>query len=554
MDAQPTSGMKIGYEISDGQMETEHPVELSPSMLKDHYARFGANYRERSEALVTDILTLYNNTTGPTIVLDAQGGNLSDAHMQAHLRQFGVESLQNDVIHFPIPEIMPGFAPFRIESETDTGVSPNEPAQRIIDSYQRAGKLLMGEHTYHQSLLATSIISALITVLFERNRGDQRYNPDGAISFCHDELEATAQELQDAIQSEQSDPFPEIKDDQVRSLLSRVVDSGDTAQSMKIMDGVYNRLDQIRQDKWLHDVFNNTDAQFEFKTHLTDDVVILLEFNDSLRTNVKEVLADVAVTNLVRGMRHHDGQHCTEGHDSIETCRAAQAHTPESHSSPLCRSPWGDNHVINLILNGNWQLPTTDFVDRSLTEDGSNDLSIGISADLLELADTTDKTSLSSILQRTSTALLGQTPNSTETARIFTEAVHELTTDDLADLLSERPPDEWLVELPHAAETPRSRFDMTEHTRTPHEASDGNQPELTADDVEERIQDCPDGEWLTKHLDNPESSHSHMIIVKQLETPYGHPSSSHPLSEQERSEYETAVSTIHSRMRDRFGL
>jgi len=63
-------GMAIGYALDDiGEAEDE-PAHIPPRLLPTHYGRFGTTGSGKSKALINDLLSLYDNTEGPTIFIN----------------------------------------------------------------------------------------------------------------------------------------------------------------------------------------------------------------------------------------------------------------------------------------------------------------------------------------------------------------------------------------------------------------------------------------------------------------------------------------------------
>jgi len=102
-------GMAIGYALDDiGEAEDE-PAHIPPRLLPTHYGRFGTTGSGKSKALINDLLSLYDNTEGPTI-LNPENDNMAQNYMRAHARRFGMTDLEENVVHFPVPDVLPGFS------------------------------------------------------------------------------------------------------------------------------------------------------------------------------------------------------------------------------------------------------------------------------------------------------------------------------------------------------------------------------------------------------------------------------------------------------------
>ena len=75
----------------------------------------GWNRSGKSKALIDDLLSLYDNTEGPTILIIPKNDDMAQNYMQAHARRFGTIDLEENVVHFPIPDVLPGFSLFDLE-------------------------------------------------------------------------------------------------------------------------------------------------------------------------------------------------------------------------------------------------------------------------------------------------------------------------------------------------------------------------------------------------------------------------------------------------------
>ncbi len=99
-------GMAIGYAIDENGSPENQPVCIPPSLLPTHYVRAATTGGGKSKSLTNDKLSLYDQTDGPIILIDAKGDGLCEDYMRAHARRFGVDDLEENVLHFPIPEVL----------------------------------------------------------------------------------------------------------------------------------------------------------------------------------------------------------------------------------------------------------------------------------------------------------------------------------------------------------------------------------------------------------------------------------------------------------------
>jgi len=155
-------GMAIGYALGENGESEKTPTHIPPGLLPTHYGRFGTTGSGKSKALINDMLSLYENTEGPVILIDPKGDGMTQNYMRSHARQFGMSDLEENVIHFPIPDVLPGFSFFNIEPSMDNGRRRADAVQRKADHYEEILKLVMGTDRYERATVAPTLIKTLI--------------------------------------------------------------------------------------------------------------------------------------------------------------------------------------------------------------------------------------------------------------------------------------------------------------------------------------------------------------------------------------------------------
>ena len=95
----------------------------------------------------------------------------SENYMRAHARRFGMTDLEEDVAHFPIPDILPGFSFFDLEPSMESGRRREDAVQRKADHHEEILKLVIGTDRYERATVAPTLIKTLIKALFDEEYG-----------------------------------------------------------------------------------------------------------------------------------------------------------------------------------------------------------------------------------------------------------------------------------------------------------------------------------------------------------------------------------------------
>jgi len=138
-------GMAIGYALDENGKPEPKQTRVPPRLLPTHYLRAATTGAGKSKALVNDALSLYADTAGPIVLIDPKGDGLTENYMRAHASRFGFEDLAENVVHFPVPDVLPGFAFFNIEPDLEAGRPRVDAVQNKAEHYEEILTLVMGE-------------------------------------------------------------------------------------------------------------------------------------------------------------------------------------------------------------------------------------------------------------------------------------------------------------------------------------------------------------------------------------------------------------------------
>lgn len=455
-------GMRIGYALDKEAEREPVPTQVPPKLLTKHYGRFATTGAGKSKALINDILSLYENTSGPTILIDPKGDGMTENYMQAHFERFGEEEFKENIIHYPIPDILPGFTFFNIKPSLRQGQRRADAIQNKADHYQELLKLVMGRERYEESKVAPTIISALIKALFdehyveskqrEKERGESM--PDDILAqrddpnmFTHRHLEKLTQEVRYYGTNDDNRPgeIPDVSNDAIRFTLEEQAE-GDSRTFATIMNAVFNRLNYIREDTHLRRIFNNTEEQFDFRDHLHDNKVILFDLGD-LRDDATIIMTGLILTNLWDALQESDRTECTQDHGSLVECREKARKNGLDPTEPPCREPWPDDHLVNLIIDEAASVAVSDIINKMLEQGRSFNLSVGLSMQFPEQMKTGGGDRMyRNVLNNIATLLIGKITLDEEIAMAM---AHEgMEVEDFRNRIKALPRGEWIAQLP----------------------------------------------------------------------------------------------------------
>jgi hypothetical protein len=455
-------GMDIGYACDKRDTPEEVPTSIPPRLLDTHYARFGSTGSGKSISIINDMLSLHDNTSGPTILIDPKGDGMAQNYMRAHFQRFGEDDLRENVLHFNVPEVLPGFSFFDIRPELEDGVRRVDAVQHKADHYDNILQFVMDAEDYNASKVAPIIISSMIKALFDAQYGDQQYegtplegsyDRDSCNYFSHDDLEHAMEQLQQyVLHSDDPDSdlgcLPEVSDDRLERTLSRHVDS-DRRDFTTIIDAVFNRLDYIRSDTHLRRIFDNTERQFDFRDHLEDDTVILFDLGD-LRPDAAEIMTGVILTNLWDAVNSHDQQTCTRGHDSKQACAEYAKQQNRDPSRPPCREPLPEDHLTNLIIDEASSVAISDMLSRLLEKGRSFSLSVGLASQSpSQIREEANENAYKNLFNNIGTMLFSQLSLQPDVAEFLSHESIDST--EFQNRVSNLPEGEWIGQLPSPA-------------------------------------------------------------------------------------------------------
>ncbi|RKD87988.1 ATP-binding protein [Halopiger aswanensis] len=412
-------GMAIGYALDETGEPEDEPVRIPPSLLPTHYVRAATTGGGKSKSLTNDKLSLYEETDGPIILIDAKGDGLCKEYMRAHARRFGMDDLEENVLHFPIPEILPGFAFFNLEPALENGVRRVDAVQNKADHYEEILKMVMGEERYEQAVVAPNLIKYLIKTLYDEEYGREngRYR-ESVNYFAHDQLEHIVDQLWRAGPPEpEESAAPQSSNPQVQRQLERQLQL-DPNNFATVMGGVSNRIDYISQDEHLRRIFNNTDPQFDFRDILDEQKVILFDLS-GLRDDSAKAMTGVILTELYDALR--------ERGDEIQ-------------AKP-------DDYVVNLIIDEASSLAVSDVMNDLLEKGRSFRLSVGLSLQFPEQLDVKGGREVYlNVLNDVGSPIIGKIAVDDEIAKVM--AHEDMDPNEFTNRIRSLPRGEWIVRLP----------------------------------------------------------------------------------------------------------
>jgi DNA helicase HerA-like ATPase len=412
-------GMAIGYAVDETGDPEATPTRVPPDLLPTHYGRFGTTGSGKSKALANDLLSLYAETSGPTILIDPKGDGMTQNYMRAHAHRFGTDDLEANVLHFPVPEVLPGFAFFDLEPALDAGQRRIDAVQRVADHYQEVLKLVMGTEQYERATVAPTLIRALVDALFddEYGRENGRYR-ESADRFAHNQLENLLDDLWTAGPPDPDlDGAPTSSDPEVTRTIRRQLQL-DPGTFATVLGGVSNRLAYISQNTHLRRVFDNTERRFDFRELLDEDTVVLFDLGD-LRDEATRAMTAVILTQL----------------------QAALA----DRQTDLAERP--DDYVVNLLVDEAASVVVSDVLNDLLEKGRSYRLSVGLSMQFPEQMETAgNRRVYLNALNNVGTTLVGKINVDRDLARAM--AHEDLDPETFATRIRSLPRGEWVASLP----------------------------------------------------------------------------------------------------------
>ncbi|QLG29824.1 ATP-binding protein (plasmid) [Halorarum halophilum] len=414
-----TGGLAIGRALDETGTPEDDPTYVPPSLLPTHYGRFGTTGSGKSKALINDALSLYEHTDGPIVLVDPKGDGLPENYMRSHAARFGVDDMEENVVHFSIPDILPGFSFFNLRPALDNGLSRIDAIQRTADHYEEILKLTMGSAKYESATVAPTLIRALISALFDaeygRDNGQYRADED---YFAHRQLEYALDQLwQAGPPKPQPEHAPQSSDPDDRRRIDRQLQLDQTAFS-RVMGGVSNRLAYVSQDGRLRDIFNNTDQEFDFREVLDDDTVVIFDLGN-LRAEPTKLLSGLILSNLEDALREQ--------------------------SDDLSDKP--EEYVVNLLVDEAASVVTSDIMNRLLEQGRGFRLSVGLSMQFPEqIEEEGGRRLYLNALNNIGTTLVGKISVDREIAEAM--AHEEMSPREFKDRIASLPRGEWIAQVP----------------------------------------------------------------------------------------------------------
>jgi hypothetical protein len=412
-------GMAIGYALSENGEAEDTPTHIPPGLLPTHYGRFGTTGSGKSKALINDILSLYENTEGPVILIDPKGDGMTQNYMRAHARKFGTTDLEENVIHFPVPDILPGFSFFDLEPSMERGRRRVDAVQRKADHYEEILKLVMGEARYERATVAPTLIKTLIKTLFDEEHGRENgLYRESTDYFAHRQLEYAVDKLWEAGPPQSNpDEAPQSDDEEVIRVIRRQLQL-DAKTFGNVMGGVGNRLAYISQDTHLRRIFNNTENRFDFRDLIDENTVILFDLGD-LREEAARIMTGVILTNLDDALKERKRD----------------------------LGQYSDDYVVNLIVDEAASVVVSGIMNDLLEKGRGFRLSVGLSMQFPEQMEVEGgrKVYLNA-LNNIGSSLIGKINVDRELARAM--AHEEMDPVDFANRIRSLPRGEWIASLP----------------------------------------------------------------------------------------------------------
>ncbi|EJN57315.1 type IV secretion system DNA-binding domain-containing protein [Halogranum rubrum] len=412
-------GMAIGHAVDENGTPEDEPVCIPTSSLVTHYLRAATTGGGKSKALLNDILSASANTDGPVIVLDHKGDGLAENYMRAHGRRFGMDDLEENVLHFTVPDILPGFSFFDLRPDLSRGVRRTDAVKRKADQYKQILELVMGKDLFRRAATSPILIESLIKALFDeeygRENGTYRESED---YFGHEQLENASDQLAAAGPPEPNEAaLPKTTDVAARRELRRKVNT-DAKTFSTILTGLNNRLAYVSQDANLRRIFNNTAQQLDFNEILDSNQVVFFDLG-GLSDEAAKLL-----TGLILAMLE----------DALRT-----------HEDDLTRRD--DEYVVNLMIDEAASVAASDVLNNMLEKGRSFRLSVGLAMQFPEQMQAEGGRRLYlNLLNNIGTLLVGKINVDRELANAM--AHEELDPEAFANRIRSLPRGEWIAQLP----------------------------------------------------------------------------------------------------------
>ena len=420
MEAFTDRGMAIGRGLGEDGTPTREPMRIPPHLLPFHVGRFAKSGAGKSVALENDALSLYDQTNGPVFIIDSKGGNFPENYMRAHAKRFGTDDLEENVLHFSVPDILPGFAFFDITPALGDGVRRVDAVQDKADHYEELIKLVMGPERYEDAIASPTLIKYLIKAMYDEEYGlENGHFRQDTNYFTHDQLEHAVTQFHAAGPPEPTpEDAPRASDPQVAEKLERHLRSNPATFS-NVVSGISNRMDYITQDAHLRRIFNNTQSQFDFRELLDEDKVVIFDLGD-LRDEAARVMTGVILTQLYDAVKRRDGDE-------------------------LARKP--DDYVANLLIDEASSVVVSDTLTTLLEKGREFRLSIELVTQFPEqMKEAGNREVYLNVLNNIGSPLVGKIAVDADIAEALSHEAMDPV--EFKNRISSLPRGEWIAQLP----------------------------------------------------------------------------------------------------------
>lgn len=423
LDSFTDEGMAIAMPVDENRQPWTKPVRLPAPLLRTHVGRFAKTGVGKSIAIINDILSAYRETTGPTVLFTSKGGTLSTDLMHAFAGEFGVDELRENVLYFPVPEILPAVTVLDVQPVVDSidALDREQAIDERVDFYTEIIKMVMGEERFADAKVSVSLLTYLIKAMFDEQHGlangPNRESPD---YFTHDQFEFAIQDYRSAGTGE---PTPEVAprahDEMVTTKLAQHLEWDDPTFA-NIVGGVQTRTDHITRDDKLRTLFNNTERRFDFTKLLDEDAVVIFDLG-ALRDESATIMTGVLLSML---------------YDGVRAKRDVLAGKPETY-------------VANVIIDEAATVASSEILTKLAERSREFKLSLELAAQFPEqLREAADEELYLNLLSNVDTTILGNLTLDDDFAdRLAHESVDPV---ELKERLRELPNDERIVQLPPA--------------------------------------------------------------------------------------------------------
>jgi len=421
LDAFEPPGMALGYPLDETGEQLDDEVWLPPALQHLHVARFAKTGGGKTIGGITDALTAHGTTDGPVFIIDAKGGVMPENYMRAHAARFGFDALEKTVLHFPIPDVLPGLAPLNIEPRLDAGTPREQAITELVNHYEQYLMMVMGDESYTDATVSRLVLRALLRVMYDEEFGLEHGDYRQSINYCSQaQIEDTLDDFVDAgPPNVDYDALPRASDQRLHARFTRRLQA-DANTFANIVGGVGTRLDYISDDPYLRRVFDNTEPRFDFREMLDEDTVVIFDLGE-LSDEPSVIMAGVLLTSLLNAIKDRD---------------------PGAISS--------DTYVANVVIDEAAAVATADVLN-DLLERGRE---FGVSVELLtqfpkqlELAG--DREVFLNLLTNIETKLIGPLSVDEELARAL--AHEDMDPTAFRNRVRRLPRGEWIAQLPSPA-------------------------------------------------------------------------------------------------------